>query len=180
MSKVDDLLTQYEKTVQLPWKQRVAGAQKVWFVVYEPRYEREIRARIGAFKLATNQAGHNWKRVDLTTAFPQWMTEHPYRDAYFEDPSDLEWSLEDFTRTVAASVRTALQEADEETVVALTGIGTLFGLTYVSDVLNEIQGDIAGRLAVFFPGRHQSNTYRLLDARDGWDYLAIPIKPQLR
>ncbi len=178
MSKVDDLLTQYRKTVDLPWKQRLAGAQKVWFVVYEPSYEREMRARIGEFKLATNQAGHAWKRVDVTASFPTWMAEHPYRDAYFEDPSDLEWSLEDFTREVASSIQAVLQETDEQTVVAVTGIGTLFGLTYVSEILDAVNDEIDGRLAVFFPGRHHNNTYRLLDARDGWDYLAMPIKPE--
>jgi len=37
---------------------------------------------------------------------------------------------------------------------------------------------IAGRLLVFFPGEHEGNSYRLLDARDGWNYLAIPITPK--
>ena len=35
--------------------------------------------------------------------------------------------------------------------------------------------DIAGRLVVFFPGSRDGNTYRLLDARDGWNYLAHSI-----
>jgi len=30
---------------------------------------------------------------------------------------------------------------------------------------------------VFFPGEHEGNSYRLLDARDGWNYLAVPLKP---
>ena len=34
---------------------------------------------------------------------------------------------------------------------------------------------IQGRLAVFFPGAYAQNHYRLLDARDGWNYLAVPI-----
>ena len=32
-----------------------------------------------------------------------------------------------------------------------------------------------GRLLVFFPGVYEQNNYRLLDARDGWNYLAFPI-----
>ena len=32
-----------------------------------------------------------------------------------------------------------------------------------------------GRLLVFFPGEVEGNNYRLLDARDGWNYLATPI-----
>ena len=34
---------------------------------------------------------------------------------------------------------------------------------------------IRGRLVVFFPGSHEKNVYRLLDARDGWGYMAFPI-----
>ena len=28
---------------------------------------------------------------------------------------------------------------------------------------------------LFFPGEFENNNYRLLDARDGWNYLAVPI-----
>ena len=30
-------------------------------------------------------------------------------------------------------------------------------------------------LLVFFPGEREANTYRFLGARDGWNYLAVPI-----
>jgi hypothetical protein len=175
VSKIDDLLDRYEQNVNLPWKDRLAGEQKVWFVVYPPEYEREIRARVDEFELATSNAGHGWAHCDLTHAFPDWMAGHEYRDGYFEDPSDLEFVMEDFLADLADRIREKLENADDETVVALSGIGTLFGFVYVSDLISEIESDIAGRLAVFFPGRHDHNTYRLLDARDGWDYLALPI-----
>jgi hypothetical protein len=42
-------------------------------------------------------------------------------------------------------------------------------------VLKEVVKDIRGRLVVFFPGEYEDNNYRLLDARDGWNYLAVPI-----
>jgi hypothetical protein len=45
----------------------------------------------------------------------------------------------------------------------------------VSDVLQRISGRVEGRLLVFFPGSLERGNYRLLDARDGWNYLAIPI-----
>jgi hypothetical protein len=28
---------------------------------------------------------------------------------------------------------------------------------------------------IFFPGHFEHNNYRLLDARDGWNYHAVPI-----
>lgn len=176
MSKVDDLLDRYEQNVNRPWKKRLDGAQKVWFVVYPPKYERELRARIEEFRMATTQAGHGWTESDLTRAFPEWMADHEYREGYFEDPSGFDFVKQDFLEDLAQDIRADLQEEDEETVVALTGIGTLFGFVSISDLIEEVHSEIRGRLVVFFPGRHEANTYRFLDARDGWDYLALPIK----
>ena len=176
MSKIDDLLDRYEQNVSRPWKRRVAGAQKVWFVVYPPDYEREIRARLDEFKLVTTRADHEWKHCDLTSTFPEWMAEHEYRDSYFEDPDNIEFIMEDFLEYLADRVRQPLERADSDSVVALSGIGTLFGFVFVSDLISAVEQHIAGRMVVFFPGRHERNTYRLLDARDGWDYLALPIK----
>ena len=44
-----------------------------------------------------------------------------------------------------------------------------------SEIVRKVDRDIRGRLLVFFPGQYEHNNYRLLDARDGWNYLAIPI-----
>jgi hypothetical protein len=104
------------------------------------------------------------------------MAQHEYREGHFEDPEEIDFVMEDFLDYLAERVRETLQDADENTVVALSGIGTLFGFVFVSDLIEAIEQHIQGRLAVFFPGRHERNTYRLLDARDGWDYLALPIK----
>ena len=176
MSKVDDILARYKQMVTLPWKERLDGSQKVWFVVYPPEYEREIRARTDEFKLATTGAGKDWLALDLTTSFPQWMADHEYREGYFEEPEDIHFIAPDFKRALEQKIRSSLEEATSQTVVALTGTGTLFGLVYISDIIKSIDNAIPGRLVVFFPGRHEGNTYRLLDARDGWDYLAVPIK----
>jgi hypothetical protein len=34
---------------------------------------------------------------------------------------------------------------------------------------------VPGRLLQTFPGTHEGGIYRLLDARDGWNYLAVSI-----
>lgn len=176
MSKIDTLLDRYEQNVGRPWRKRVDGSERVWFVVYPPDYEREIRARIDEFRLATKRAGHDWSLIDLTDAFPEWMAQHDDREGHFDYPEGFDLVTDDFRRDLAADIRKTLADADEDGVVALTGIGTLFGLIYVSNLVEELQSNIQGRLVVFFPGRHENNTYRLLDARDGWDYLAMPIK----
>lgn len=176
MSKIDDLLDRYEENVSRPWRTRVDGSQKVWFVVYPPEYEREICARTDEFRMATARADHEWTLCDLTAAFPEWMAQHEYRDRHFEEPSGFDYIKKDFLSALAGRVQNALVEAGEDEVVALTGIGTLFGFARVSNLVEEVEPEIRGRLVVFFPGRHEQNTYRLLDARDGWDYLAMPIK----
>ena len=60
-------------------------------------------------------------------------------------------------------------------MVATYGVASLYGFTKVSLVLKEVEKDIRGRLVLFFPGEFDNNNYRLLDARDGWNYLAVPI-----
>jgi hypothetical protein len=47
----------------------------------------------------------------------------------------------------------------------------------MSDILSGCSGSFKGRLLLFFPGEYDKNQYRLLDARDGWNYLARPITP---
>jgi hypothetical protein len=83
----------------------------------------------------------------------------------------------EFADDVAGRVRTILDrpEADKNSVVAVFGVGALFGFTRVSRVLKLLEPSIKGRLVVFFPGTYDQNNYRLLDARDGWNYLAVPI-----
>ena len=78
---------------------------------------------------------------------------------------------------LAAKVREGLTATDvtDNSVVALFGVGSLFGFARVSQVVRAIERDVRGRLVIFFPGHFEQNNYRLLDARDGWNYLAVPI-----
>ena len=55
------------------------------------------------------------------------------------------------------------------------GTASLYGFARVSLILKQVEADIMGRLVLFFPGEYENNNYRLLDARDGWNYLAVPI-----
>jgi hypothetical protein len=131
----------------------------------------------GAFETATRQANHGWHHHDLTDAFPQWMAAQEYRDAYFESPEDMEMALEDFVQELTASIRKCLDTLPAETndVFALSGLASLFGLMRASRLIEAVAPHVKGRLLVFFPGRRDGANYKLLDARDGWNYLAIPI-----
>ena len=178
MSEIEDLLSRYERYVKLPWDFKLAGAQRVWFARYDPGQERRLRLRIGEFQTATTDAGHKWCFVDITDSFARWMTNHEYREAYFEQPEDLELALVDFSDFAAERVRQALsqQETDENTVVALLGLSSLFGLIRVAELIAKVDSDIPGRLLAFFPGQRDGSNWRLLNARDGWNYHAVPIE----
>lgn len=178
MGRVEDLADRYAQHIATPWQRTVAGAQRVIMIVYDKDLERTIRARKLAFETATRQANHDWREIDITDAFPVWMANDEYRDAYFESPDDLQLKLEaEFAEFVADRIRAVLthQEVTDTSVVAVFGTGTLFGFTRMSKVLKLIEGDIKGRLVIFFPGQYENNNYRLLDARDGWNYMAVPI-----
>ncbi len=178
MSQVEELLAAYESFVRQPWQRNIAGPQKVWFAVYDPFQERRLRFRIPEFEVATKKAGHSWRLVDLTDAFAQWMASQEYREEYFKQPELLELALSgDFVEYTANRVREALTGVgvDDNTVVAACGLGSLFGLSRVSSLVEAVAGDIRGRLLGFFPGQYDGSNYRLLDARDGWNYLAVPI-----
>ncbi|CAN5893519.1 DUF1788 domain-containing protein [soil metagenome] len=181
MARVEDLIAAYGRFVGLPWPGRVAPEERVWFALYEPREERRLRLRLGAFEEATVRAGHAWTGCDLTDEFARWMSAQEYRESYFASPEDVtEDLLDDFARHAAGVVESTLRrpEAGEGSVVAVWGVGSLFGLLRVSRLLEMVSAEVRGRLLVFFPGEHDGGSYRLLDARDGWNYLAIPITAQ--
>ena len=175
MSVVDRLIEKYRNLVSLPWSDTVAGPERVWMLVYPPRDERRLRAKVGEFEIATGQAGHGWRLVDLTTAFGEWMAQQEYRESYFEHPEDMSMMLDVFGRHLQERVITTLDEADEKTVVGVMGLGSLFGLYSVSALLEGVNDRVSGRLLAFFPGVRDGNNYRLLDAKDGWSYMAIHI-----
>ena len=177
MSEIGDLLIAFEQYVGLPWDRNLAGDEKVWFAVYDPIRERRLRGRIDAFEAATLAASRKWILVDITDAFAEWMACQEYREAYFSEPSHMGLALANFAEAVANRVRRELEDpgADEDTLVAVLGLGSLFGLARCSKLVADIAGNIKGRLLVFFPGQHDGPNWRLLDARDGWNYHAVPI-----
>jgi hypothetical protein len=181
-SKLAKLLSVYRQHLTVPWQEGLAAIQRVIFVVYDKTDELRLRANVDEFALVTQQAEKKWLLIDVTNAFPEWMASLEYRDAYFENPEDLAGypmgELSEFIESLISKLKAQIAAtAGTDTVVALLGVGSLFGLSRVSTLVEGIKNSVPGRLLVFFPGEHhpENHTYRLLDARDGWNYLAVPL-----
>jgi hypothetical protein len=178
VSRLDQLADRYERHISAPWQPDLAGAQRIIFVVYPKEDERKLRVKMKEFEHRTWENKHPWQELNFTDVFPEWIAGDEYRDEYFRHPEDLSLKLKtEFGEFCAERLRQALTGDDttQETVTAIYGLGTLYGFTRLHLVLQKIESDIRGRLVVFFPGTYDQNVYHLLDARDGWNYLATPI-----
>jgi hypothetical protein len=181
MNRIELLRRNYVRICGMPWDRHVAGPQRVWLAVYDKEDERRLRLRLPMLADATQAAGHGWHALDLTDAFAAWMCGPDHADyaaGYFETPELLDDAvLADLKAAVIARVRAELDAIPDDAVLALYGVGSLFGFLRVSEILPGVEPHIRGRLLVFFPGVYEQENYRLLDARDGWNYHAVPITP---
>jgi len=176
MTRIEQLANRYAEIIRGDWSQTIAGAQRVVMVVYDKDLERNLRGQFGEFEQRTRTAGHGWEHFDCTRLFSDWLSQDDDREAFFEEPEDLRLTIEtDFEPLVLDALQARLQQADEDTVVAVSGIASLYGFLHISKLIREVENDIRGRLVVFFPGSRHGNNYRLLDARDGWNYLARSV-----
>lgn len=176
MGQIEQLAEKFGRHIATPWQRTIAGSQRVIMVVYDKERERTLRERKGLFEESARAAGREWREVDVTSTFARWLGHDEDSESYFEYPEDLSLRLEtEFPKVVAEEIRSELRKGTEDTVVAVLGVGSLFGLARVSAVLRLVETDIEGRLLVFYPGQFEDNKYRLLDATDGFNYMAVPI-----
>ncbi len=177
MSKIKRLISSYNNFIAIPWRNDAAPAQRVIFCVYNGNEELRLRARIDEFEIVTRQADHDWVIFDLTETFADWLASQRYAKSYFQKPELLATLLPKYLTYITSEFEKFLHDRaiDENFVVALKGVGSLFGFLKVKDVVDQFAPLVSGRLLVFFPGSYENNNYRLLDGYDGWNYLAIHI-----
>lgn len=181
MSRVSDLVDAYAAELTLPWRSGLSGGERVWMLVYPPDLERSMRAALPRLELVTGEAGHGWQQIDITDDLGRWLATHRYAEAFFEEPSDLTPSIIDqFESDLVSSLREQLADAPANDVVVLLGIGSIFPFLRASSVIKGVDEAVTGRLLVLFPGVHDPDThsFRLLDARDGFNYRARVLDPQ--
>ena len=179
MSHVDDLIRSYERFVQLPWLSNLAPAQRVWMAVYAPEDERKLRLHIQEFETATRKAGYEWALIDVSSAFERWMASHQFREAYFANPKLIRPELVGFFDHLVGQVRDEISaKTGDQTIIGVLGCSSLFGLgeqIRVSALIERVESLVMGRLLVLFPGEVEGNNFRLMGAKDGWNYHAVVI-----
>jgi hypothetical protein len=176
MSKIDILLNNYENVIAIPWRD-LAPAQRVIFAVYQGMDERRLRAKICEFEIVTRNLSHGWAHFDLTNSFAQWMNSQKYAKSYYQKPILISNILQRYEEYIGDGFYDFIKKSQvtDEDVVAISGVGSVFGFIKVHDLVERLAPKVKGRLLVFFPGSYEDNNYRLLDGYDGWNYHALPI-----
>lgn len=177
MNKIKRLVQSYGKYIAVPWRDDAAAGQRVIFCVYDEADEMRLRAKIDEFEIATRQSDHDWAVFDLTDAFAHWLASQRYAESYFQKPQLLPTLLPRYLTYLAEEFSKFLTDNNcgKNTVVAIEGVGSLFGFLKVKEAVDKLAPMVEGRLLIFFPGSYENNNYRLLDGYDGWNYLAVPI-----
>jgi hypothetical protein len=177
-TRIELLIAAFDKVVKEPWSNTLAGQERIWFLVYDPADQRKVDLHLSEFETATIKADKKWQSISMKLCFPKWMANHDYRDDYFQKPEFIVDQLEaEFIPFAIQYLKDELNkiQQDQNTLIAIKDVSALFGFARLSEILKSCDKEIKGRLLIFFPGEFEHNHYRLLDARDGWDYLARPI-----
>ena len=176
-NRLEHLQANYTDYIAVPWRPGASAMERVLFLVYDKDNERALRLRLDEFRQATVAARHPWAQFDLTDTYAEWLQTMEYAERYFARPEFLTRAhplyLEYLVAQFAAFAKT--RDLGDQYVVALTGVGSLFGILRVRDLVDQFAPHVTGRLAVFFPGTYDRDNYRLLDQHDGWNYLAVPL-----
>ena len=175
MSTVEDLLEAFRQRLRVPWRADEQPAGRVWMLWYGKEHERRVRGRLGEFRLAAQDAQKGWRELDLAPLFGEWVAAQPWFERAARRPGTLSTVIGQFEASVVQRVRAALAECGPDDILALTGVASLFGLIRAQTLMASVAPLVPGRLLVTFPGVHRDGIYRLLDARDGYNYLAVPI-----
>jgi hypothetical protein len=176
MSKVNQLIEKFESIIKEPWSTGLSGQEKVWFLIFDPIDLRKVHFKLGEFEMATKNANRDWLSISLNDSFTNWLSQHDYKESFFEEPQYISDALqEEFREYIILEINEKLEENSENTLLVLKDASAIFGFIKLSEIVQDLSNKIKGRLMVLFPGEFTNNQYRLMDARDGWDYLARPI-----
>jgi hypothetical protein len=171
----DFLVQAFKRQVQLPWRPDAPPSGRVWILWYDRSLELRVAGQWHTFGQEAARAGHGWSTLDAGPLFGAWLQGHDLREEVLAQPDELPSLLPEFEDYVAARLTSVLDEATPNDLVGVRRCGALFGLASLSKVVSRVEASIRGRLMLSFAGRYEGTGYRLLDARPGWNYHAVPI-----
>jgi hypothetical protein len=177
MSSFEDLLTAYRRHLRLPWASNLSDAERTWILWYAPALERRVVAHAMEFEEAAREAGFGWGQIELSALIPPWLATNRHAPRLMRRPNEIAALKGDLLSLLTQKIRTEAEALGERDILALFGAGSLFGLVSVASLIEAVAPFIRGRLLVAFPGVYEGGRYRLLDARDSWNYHATPIPP---
>ena len=175
LATVDSLLSAFQERLCVPWRDNEPDAGRVWILWYPKEHERRIRGRLHEFRLAAEHSGKGWYQVDLAPTFGNWVATQPWFERAARRPPTIYTVIGKYEDFVVHQIVYKAKMCTQNDILAVIGVAYLFGLTRTQDVIERVIKRISGRLLVTFPGVHRNGIYRLLDARDGYNYLAVPI-----
>lgn len=176
MSKIDQLIAKFERIINEPWPSGLSGQEKVWFLIFDPIDLKKVHFKLSEFEMATKNANREWLLISLNDYFTNWLSNNEYKEAFFEEPEYISDALQgEFREYIILEIDKRLERNSENTLIVLKDASAIFGFIKLSEIVQDISKKIKGRLMVLFPGEFTNSQYRLMDARDGWDYLARPI-----
>jgi hypothetical protein len=156
---------------------QAAGTIGLPITWYDKSMQRRFKARLSEFEHATIAAGHGWRQLDLAPSFGRWIATHELFQPLLRQPTEMRGLRPEFEDQLARLVEEQLNACASTEVLAVDGCGALFGIARISTLVSRVAAAIRGRMLIGFPGKYSAGVYRLLDARDGWNYHAVPIPP---
>ena len=178
MHNFDTLMRAFERQVQLPWRDDVPSAARVWMLWYDKALELRVQGQWAQFEAEAHRAGHGCVSFDIGALFGPWLDKHELRNELLEEPDQFAVVRPEFEAHVGDELGKALAAASPNDLVAVQRCGALYGLASLSNIISKVEEGIKGRLLLAFAGRYEGTGYRLLDGRRGWNYHAIPIPPE--
>lgn len=179
MASFDQLICAYRRHLQLPWAPNLSDAERTWVLWYDPSLERRVAGHSIEFEQAARQAGYGWKQVDLAGAIAKWLATNRHAERLMRRPNEVSTLSSELLARVTQAIESEAAEMGNRDILALIGAGALFGFASISSLIEAVAPKVKGRLLVAFPGRYEAGRYRLLDARDSWNYHATPIPSTL-
>lgn len=174
----EELVAEYSRFVELPWRRDPPVLDRL-LVLASPLGRAGIHLRLlGDLKRVTEEAGHRWVHLDLFVMLGRWAPSHHGVEEYWSDrqkAGELDELMQEIEVRLEEAFRT--ERADDDTVVALDGVGSLVPYSRFADVLQRAASLVPGRLLAFVPRPEEDGPSRFLIGSDGWELLKETLDP---